>query len=121
MPVAREATITVVTRARVSCGPCAGGRTREKAVDGPSVAGISPTIGRLDPQRHPLWPQQGERHDADSVRTPVGGPGRDDDCVDQLGAEPVSEPHEVADVVVAHVARELDLDGERSWRARRGR
>jgi hypothetical protein len=58
-------------------------------------------------------PEQSRWDDPDAIGSPVRvGARRDHDRVEQLVAELVAEPPEVADVVIADGVGELDLDGE---------
>jgi hypothetical protein len=49
------------------------------------------------------WSEQGGRDDSDAIRTAVSiGAGRDDDGVQQVRPDTVSQPPQVFDVTVAH-------------------
>ena len=57
--------------------------------------------------------QQGGRYDGDAVAAAVGvAAGGDDDGVEQVGAEVLAEPAEVAHVVVGDGGGDLDFDGD---------
>jgi hypothetical protein len=57
--------------------------------------------------------QQRGRYDGDAVAAAVGvAAGGDDDGVEQVGAEALAEPVEVAHVVVGDGGGDLDLDGD---------
>lgn len=57
--------------------------------------------------------QEGSRYDGDAVASAVGvAAGGDDDGVEQVGAEALAEPVEVAHVVVGDGGGDLDFDGD---------
>jgi len=57
--------------------------------------------------------EQRRGHDRDPVRASVRlAPGRDDDGVQEVAADPLAQPAQVPDVGVVGRGRQLDLDGE---------
>src|SRR5689334_19640805 len=77
------------------------------------MLGIIPVLRAGAARVLALDTDQRRRHDSDAVRAPVGlRAGGEDDRVEEIIAEVSGEPLQMADIIVAEIARQLELDGE---------